>query len=337
MKKKLKIFDKYVSPKSLKNLKLSFDKDKINGSLINSDESYQVKDNLAYLVYPEKLPAQESDIIDWYSNNYEKYDEYLPLTFKTFNENEDEIRNKIIDSINIEPHYKILETGAGTGRDSIILASKLDHKGELHVTDIFDKILKKSFSKLSDCKTKIYYSVINAIYLPFPDNYFDIYYHFGGFNTFSDKKRAFSEINRVVKPGGKVIVGDESMPSWLRETEFGKILMNSNSHYKFDIPLNYLDVSSRNVTLEYIIGGVFYIIKYTVGEGEPYADFDFEIPGVRGGTHRTRYYGHLEGVDNETLKLAKEARSKANLSMHKWLNKIIKKAALKVLNDKKRN
>ena len=95
------------------------------------------------------------------------------------------------------------------------------------------------------------------------------------------------------------------MPSWLRETEFGKILMNSNSHYKFDIPLNYLDVSSRNVTLEYIIGGVFYIIKYTVGEGEPYADFDFEIPGVRGGTHRTRYYGHLEGVDNETLKLAK--------------------------------
>ena len=55
MKKKLKIFDKYVSPKSLKNLKLSFDKDKINGSLINSDESYQVKDNLAYLVYPENF------------------------------------------------------------------------------------------------------------------------------------------------------------------------------------------------------------------------------------------------------------------------------------------
>ena len=25
----------------------------------------------------------------------------------------------------------------------------------------------------------------------------------------------------------------------------------------------------RNVTLEYIIGGVFYIIKYTVGEGSP--------------------------------------------------------------------
>ena len=84
-------------------------------------------------------------------------------------------------------------------------------------------------------------------------------------------------------------------------------------YYKFDIPLNYLDVSSRNVTLEYIIGGAFYIIKYTV-EGEPYADFDFEIPGVRGKPIEQDTISP-EGVDNETLKLAKEARSKANLSM----------------------
>ena len=89
------------------------------------------------------------------------------------------------------------------------------------------------------------------MYLPFPDNYFDIYYHFGGFNTFSDKKRAFKEINRVVKKGGKVIVGDESMPSWLRDSEFGKILINSNPHYKYNLPLKHLDPKSRNVKIEY--------------------------------------------------------------------------------------
>ena len=117
----------------------------------------------------------------------------------------------------------------------------------------------KSFSKLNNFNTNIYHSVINAIYLPFPDNYFDIYYHFGGFNTFSDKERAFKEISRVVKKGGKVVIGDESMPPWLRDTDFGKILMNSNPHYTFDLPLKFMDFTSRDVSIEYIIGGVFYV------------------------------------------------------------------------------
>lgn len=336
----MKIFDKYVSPKT--NKKLNFEENKNqsnnlpNGKLtLESEEEYKVINGIPYLLYPPKLPKEEVDIINWYNNNYEFYDEFLPLTFETFNENEDEIRSKIVDSLNIKPDFKILETGSGTGRDSILLASKLNEKGELHVTDIFDKILLKSIPKLEKYNTNIFHSVINAIHLPFPDNYFDVYYHFGGFNTFSDKKKAFEEINRVVKKGGKVIVGDESMPSWLRETEFGKILMNSNSHYKFDLPLEFLHPSSRDVKIEYIIGGVFYLISYTVSEGEPYGNFDFKIPGIRGGTHRTRYYGHLEGVDQKTIELAKLAREKENISMHDWLEKVIKEAALNVLSGGK--
>ena len=61
-------------------------------------------------------------------------------------------------------------------------------------------------------------------------------------------------------------------------------------------------------------------------------DFDFEIPGLRGGTHRTRYYGHLEGVKEETIKLAKIAINKKEVSMHSWLDNIIKKEALKIIN-----
>ena len=57
-------------------------------------------------------------------------------------------------------------------------------------------------------------------------------FHFGGINTFGDIKRAFSEMVRVTKPNGRIVVGDENMPVWLRNTEFGKI-MNSNPHYKY--------------------------------------------------------------------------------------------------------
>ena len=47
---------------------------------------------------------------------------------------------------------------------------------------------------------------------------------------------------------------------------------------------------------------------FDIGEGAPSADFDFIIPGARGGTHRTRYYGNLEGLSEEAITLAKEAR-----------------------------
>ena len=330
----MKIFNNYVSPKTLKKLKIK-NTDNSNEELISEgNEIFEIKNGMPYLIYPTQLPKAEIDIINWYDKNYENYDEFLPLTFQTFNENENDVRSKIIESLNIQPNHKILETGAGTGRDSILLASKLGKKGELHVTDIFDKILNKSIPKLKEFNTNIFHSVINAMYLPFPDNYFDIYYHFGGFNTFSDKRRAFKEINRVVKNGGKVIVGDESMPSWLRDSEFGKILINSNPHYEYNLPLQYLDPKSRNVKIEYIIGGVFYLITYEVSDSEPVGDFDFKIPGIRGGTHRTRFYGHLEGVDQEAINLSKLAREKENISMHDWLNSVIKNAAKKTLNEK---
>ena len=68
-----------------------------------------------------------------------------------------------------------------------------------------------------------------------------------------------------------------------------------------------------------------------MGEGELPANFDFQIPGVRGGTHKTRYYGNLEGVRPETKELAVRAREVLGISMHDWLDSLIEAEALKVL------
>ena len=37
-------------------------------------------------------------------------------------------------------------------------------------------------------KCRLDYSISNATYLPFPANFFDAVFHFGGFNEFSDHK-----------------------------------------------------------------------------------------------------------------------------------------------------
>jgi ubiquinone/menaquinone biosynthesis C-methylase UbiE len=323
------MFKNYICPKTGDDLSI-VTTNKQN-FLKNESLEYEVKNDIPNLTYPNVLPDSDSKSKSWYDENADVYDELIPLTFDTFGVNELEVRKKMITELNIEGHHKILETGSGTGRDSLLMGELLDEQGELHLTDISLPILEKAVSKFKHTDYKTYFTLVNASYLPYPDNYFDCYYHFGGFNTFDDKKRAFAEISRVVKVGGKVVVGDESMPPWYRDTEFGKVLMNSNPHYCYELPLNDMHSSARDVKVEWIIGGVFYYITYTVGEGAPHADIDFEIPGIRGGTHRTRYYGHMEGVSPEAITLATKAREKSGESMHKWLDNAVKTAALKEL------
>jgi hypothetical protein len=129
---------------------------------------------------------------------------------------------------------------------------------------------------------------------------------------------------RVTKPGGRIVVGDESMPPWLYNTEFGKTMLNANPLFNFHVPLDKIPAEARDVTVKWVIGGVYYLISFVVGVGEPVGNFDLEIPGKRGGTLRTRYAGQLEGVTEETKKLVLEAAEKDNVSVHKWLDKALR-------------
>jgi len=90
-----------------------------------------------------------------------------------------------------------------------------------------------------------------------------------------------------------------------------------------------MPIEARDVCLRWVIGGVFYLIDFKVGAGAPDADFDFEIPGPKGGSYRTRYLGQLEGVKAETKRLAEQAREKRGVSMHQWLDEVVRQAALR--------
>ena len=95
-----------------------------------------------------------------------------------------------------------------------------------------------------------------------------------------------------------------------------------------DIP-----IEARDVKVEWIMMGAFFLLEFTIGEGEPVANYHIPIPSDRGGTHWSRYYGNLEGISDETKKLAQKAREKAGLSMHDWLDNVIKEAANKVIGN----
>jgi hypothetical protein len=81
-----------------------------------------------------------------------------------------------------------------------------------------------------------------------------------------------------------------------------------------------------------MLGG-FFLLEFTVGEGEPMGNYHIPIPSEKGGTYWTRYYGKLEGVSDEVKKLAHAARQKSGKSMHDWLEDAIKEAAKKYTED----
>lgn len=324
----------YVDPVTLESLTLSNavrdGNEVISGVLLSpSGHRFEIGNGVPNLVYPFELPAVDREARQQSEDRVDGYDRYLPLTFSTYGEDEQSVRNAMIDKLDLRPGAVVLETGAGTGRDSEIIARRLGEDGKLYIQDLSPSFLAKNIERMRGVKTYVEPALANGYYLPFAENSFDACYHFGGINAFGDIKRAFSEMARVTKPGGKVVVGDESMPPWLRETEFGRILMNSNPEFTYPLPLDKLPVEARKTRLEWIIGGVFYVIDFVVGEGEPAADFDFPIPGVRGGTHRTRLYGHLEGITPEAKQLAYEARAKTGKSMHQWLDDVVRQAAIR--------
>lgn len=294
---------------------------------------YEIRDGVVDLSFPPTLADSDQRARTFYDGRVDDYDRFLHLTFETFGEKEEDVRESMVSRLGLAPDSTVLEVGCGTGRDSVHIARRIP-QGRLFCQDISPRMLGACRDRLKDVTAEVEISVANASYLPFADGSFDAVFQFGGVGEFDDIARFFREVVRVTKVGGRVVVGDESMPPWLRGTEFSKLLTFTNPQYAAPLPLEHLPIQARNVTLQWIIGGTFYLIDFTVGTGEPPADFDFVIPGPRGGTRRSRYYGQLEGVTTETKALAHKARERMDVSMHEWLESVVRDAALRQLADR---
>jgi ubiquinone/menaquinone biosynthesis C-methylase UbiE len=254
----------------------------------------------------EESSEVEKNFLEWYKKNSSDYDKYLPLTFEILGCDENVERGKLYQSIDIKPGQTILEVGAGTGRDSVEISKRLGPTGILVAQDISPEILsicrEKYLGNLAK-SSPVEFIVSNVKKLPFPDETFDRVFHFGGLNTFGDITSSLLEIHRVTKDNGLILVGDEGLAPWLINTEFGKILIATNSQYDQKPPLECIPTETEDVRLEWFCSGAFYFITYRKCiRARENVNFDLEIPGVRGGSPRKRAYGVLEGISPE-LKL----------------------------------
>jgi ubiquinone/menaquinone biosynthesis C-methylase UbiE len=292
-----------------------------------------VNQGIPDFTWPKDLAIVDQATKDLYNKLAADYEKFASIPFQTFKEREEDVREKMTDKLSLSPNSIVLEIGGGDGRGAQYVAKRLG-EGHLYFQELSPSFMAKAFEKLDIYKNKIEFSIANASYLSFPDNYFDAALHFGGINTFSEIQRCLKELARVVKPGGKVVVGDEGIGPWLRNTQFGKIMINSNPLIGYQIPFELIPVEARDVKVEWIMMGAFFLLEFTVGVGEPQGNYHIPIPSDRGGTHWTRYHGHLEGISDETKRLAGEARKRSGKGMSEWLDEVVKAAAKDQLGEK---
>ena len=279
-----------------------------------------------------KVPlfASEGDNANEYTTTQaaEIHENSLKWFFETFGGSEDELRKNMISKLRLEKGGKVLITGVGAGNDLPYFAQMIGKEGVIFAQDFASQMLMSAVERttsiyhLSDYN--IEFCVSDATNLPYLDNFFDAVYHFGGLNIFPDIAKGISEMDRVVKSGGRVVFGDEGLPPWLKRTEYGGMIINNNSLCAFEAPLSYLPVTAREVNLSWTGGYCFYVIDYTASNSALPINIDIPHIGKRGGTMRTRYFGKLEGVGPELKELLYAEAEKRGVSRVEFIECLLR-------------
>jgi arsenite methyltransferase len=103
----------------------------------------------------------------------------------------------------------VLDLGSGSGMDSFIAALKVGKSGRVTGVDMTDEQLEKATRLAVDGKFENVTFVKGYIeQLPFADASFDAVISNGVINLSAEKEKVFSEISRVLKPKGRMVIAD---------------------------------------------------------------------------------------------------------------------------------
>lgn len=107
---------------------------------------------------------------------------------------------------NVRAGMKVLDVAGGTGDLTKALAKRAGVSGEVWLTDINPAMLAEGRDRLLDAGVMIPFAQCDAEYLPFASNYFDVVTVGFGLRNMTRMDAALAEMQRVLKPGGRLLV-----------------------------------------------------------------------------------------------------------------------------------
>ena len=117
----------------------------------------------------------------------------------------------------IQPGSVILDVGCGAGFDLYRAALLTGPKGKVHGVDLTGAMVARARGNLQKAGiTNAEVREVGSESLPFENAFFDVVISNGVINLSPEKETLFREINRVLKPGGKLgfadVVLEQALP-----------------------------------------------------------------------------------------------------------------------------
>lgn len=109
----------------------------------------------------------------------------------------------------LKPGEKILDIGSGAGFDSMIAARMVSPAGQVVGIDMTPAMIEKAKSAAEEARiSNLEFRSGYAETLPIEDGWADVVISNGVLNLVPDKPAALQEMARVLKPGGRLQIGD---------------------------------------------------------------------------------------------------------------------------------
>jgi ubiquinone/menaquinone biosynthesis C-methylase UbiE len=143
------------------------------------------------------------------ANSYDSYMRKVTLG------REHVLRELTVNLAQIQPGDQVLEVGCGTGTLSLAAKQKIGPTGKVYGIDMIPQMIELSRRKAAQAGADITFQLGSIEDIPFPANQFDaVLCSFMIFHTSEAvRQRGIREIQRVLKPQGRLLVLDITPPA----------------------------------------------------------------------------------------------------------------------------
>jgi demethylmenaquinone methyltransferase/2-methoxy-6-polyprenyl-1,4-benzoquinol methylase len=130
-------------------------------------------------------------------------------------------RRRAADLAGLAPGGRALDVATGTGDLALELARRVAPGGSVVGADFSERMLELAREKVASergagrvpAEASVRFETANALELPYGDDEFDAATVGFGARNFSDLERGVSEMARVVRPGGRVVILEITTPT----------------------------------------------------------------------------------------------------------------------------
>jgi ubiquinone/menaquinone biosynthesis C-methylase UbiE len=141
-----------------------------------------------------------------------------------------------------QPGQRVLEIGPGTGLQSLHVAPALGADGELAIVDVQQQMLDHVMARAARRSIgNISPQLASAEALPFPDGHFDAAYLVTVLGEIPEPLAALTELRRVLKPAGRLVIGEFADRHHLTLTTLTRLANEAGLHLRrrTGVPLAY--------------------------------------------------------------------------------------------------